>query len=115
MWAWSPDVQDYVSWTTRSRGTSHLSWIRPRRKCGKRRRRSTSGEACLQPLPGRGRLDVAWIGAAGAGGLSLPGQERLTRASVGESVFSRHLLQGHTLKKMDGVQVCEDKLHYPKC
>lgn len=57
--------------------------------------------ATLLPLPGRGRLDVSWIGAAGAGGLSLPGQEGLTGAGVGESVFSRHLLQGHTLKKRD--------------
>lgn len=55
----------------------------------------------LLPLPGRRRLDMAQIGAAGTGGLSLPGQEGLTGASVGESVFSRHLLQGHTLKKMD--------------
>lgn len=59
--------------------------------------------ATLLPLPGRGRLDMSWIGAAGTGGLSLPGQEGLTGASVGQSVFSRHLLQGHTLKKMDGV------------
>lgn len=45
MWAWSPDVQDYVSWTTSSRGTSCLSWVRLRR-CRKRRR-SASGKACL--------------------------------------------------------------------
>lgn len=57
--------------------------------------------SCAVPLPGGGRLDVSRVGAAGTGGLSLPGQEGLTRASVGQSVFSRHLLQGHTLKKMD--------------
>lgn len=56
--------------------------------------------ATLLPLPGRRRLDMAWVGAPGTGGLSLPGQEGLTGASVGESVFSRPLLQGHALKKM---------------
>lgn len=40
---------------------------------------------------------MAWIRAAGAGGLSLPGQEGLTGAGVGKSVFSRLLLQGHSL------------------
>lgn len=74
--------------------------------------------AVALPLPGRGRLDVARIGPAGAGGLSLPGQEGLTRAGVGESVLSCHLLQGHTLEEMEGTsggRVCEDKLHYPQC
>lgn len=50
-------------------------------------------------LPCGSWLDVAWEGAACAGGLSLPGQERLTRAGVGKSVFSRLLLQRHTLRK----------------
>lgn len=57
--------------------------------------------AAVLPLPGRGRLDVARIGAPGAGSLSLPGQEGLAGASVGQSVFSRHLLQGHALEEMD--------------
>lgn len=50
------------------------------------------------PLPRRRLLHVARIRAPGAGGLSLPGQEGLTGAGVGESVFSRLLLQGHTLR-----------------
>lgn len=49
-------------------------------------------------LPGGRRLDVSWIGAAGAGGLSLPGQEGLARARVGEPVLRRHLLEGHALE-----------------
>lgn len=44
-------------------------------------------------LPGGSWLDVAWIGATCAGGLSLPGQEGLTRTSVGKSVFGRLLLK----------------------
>lgn len=59
--------------------------------------------AALRPLPGGRRRDVAGEGAAGAGGLSLPGQEGLTRARVGQPVFSRHLLQGHALKEMDAL------------
>lgn len=50
-------------------------------------------------LPCGSWLDVAWIGATCAGGLSLPGQEGLTRTGVGKSVFSRLLLQRHTLEK----------------
>lgn len=42
---------------------------------------------------------MARVGAPGAGGLSLSGQERLTGAGVGKSVFSRLLLQGHTLQR----------------
>lgn len=47
-------------------------------------------------LPCGSWLDVAGIGAACAGGLSLPGQEGLTRTGIGKSVFSRLLLQRHT-------------------
>lgn len=48
-------------------------------------------------LPCGSWLNVARIGAACAGGLSLPGQEGLTRTGVGKSVFSRLLLQRHAL------------------
>lgn len=44
------------------------------------------------PLPGSGRLDVSRVRASGAGGLSLAGQEGLTRAAVGQPVLSRLLL-----------------------
>lgn len=56
-------------------------------------------------LPCGSWLDVTWVGAARAGGLSLAGQEGLTRAGVGESVFSRLFLHRHALgkkKKMIG-------------
>lgn len=48
-------------------------------------------------LPCGSWLDMAWVGAACAGGLSLPGQEGLTRAGISKSVFSRLLLHRHTL------------------
>lgn len=49
-------------------------------------------------LPGCRGLDVTRIGPSGAGGLSLPGQERLTRPGAGQPVLSRLLLQSHSLK-----------------
>lgn len=51
-----------------------------------------------RPLPRRRLLHVARVRAPRAGGLSLPGQEGLTGAGVGQSVFSRLLLQGHPLR-----------------
>ena len=53
-------------------------------------------------LPCGSWLDVAGVRAAGAGGLSLPGQEGLAGAGVGKSVLSRLLLDSHALRKDAG-------------
>lgn len=54
------------------------------------------------PLPGSSGLDMSRVRAAGAGGLSLTGQEGLTRPTVGQTVLSRLLLQGHSLRRPPG-------------
>lgn len=48
-------------------------------------------------LPCGSWLDVAWVGSACAGGLSLSSQEGLARTGVGKSVFCRLLLHRHAL------------------
>lgn len=77
---------------------SSVSWLSPGQVGG--------------PLPSSGGLDVSGVRAAGAGGLSLAREEGLTGAAVGESVLSRLLLQGHSLRGQRGAtnthNVCTD-------
>lgn len=53
-------------------------------------------------LPGGSGLDMSRVRAAGAGGLSLASKEGLTRPTIGQTVLSRLLLQGHSLWRPPG-------------